>query len=854
MYKKDFVLCFFRFTVFLTASPDLLLFLWIDLVAPPRSSSADAGRAELLLRDGTCDDDSPDPDEKAAAIDSIARSSRRRMADVIAVLQSGEHSTNSVKIHGSWHRLPGLGCSGLSNLVPSIQSLAASSMPGSPPPVHATAADAADAADADITATDGTGTGFVSGSAAASATAAAAAGDTGFGRFGSAATSSAGSVLTGAAELEKTAIVETFLEGLDSRMLKVVIDKYKAGSASKIDKRGGAEALRKKILLSRAYVDAIAEDGNRAVAALPPVRTVAGMVADLFRSKRAAQQRRGIAEGSTPTADSEPKTAERREYVDTSRWVDEPSTRERLTQEFAALLSREGKSDFYRDLIQSDSNRILHQHIPGFAYKCGRDEDLKKEPYSDCASKWYNPDRGQSFGPQGMLPASSLRVFPFPYKADDGTQMVLFQHDGPRQSWWFDGNVQQWECKLANWQILAPNIKQADKSNPFEKEHQRSKATSNKANIAHCFETAKCVGYPSTQVEELKWKEFKKDWLKEALKTKDSSSQEGTEQKPRGYNSYISKFSKFRLDMYGNVITLPASVDGGLASNNALTFFDIDHVFPFCRGGRSVKENFAAVQCVANRSVKSDNLLQTLSPRQMNCGLMATQLISMVEWVEEKFGDERNTKNSLLDSIIGWLTKSPMNGDTFSRFQDPIGPGGGVGYTVNALVLLQYFGHRQEREYQRILALGRALGTGEASQAALDSNAWALHGAGAEVAAEVELRSKGAVEREPARKQKKELRVRTEGVDELTRRVIVSGCTYPHRMQLRAELGFSFSYEGEDALWHKQCFGEKDLECVLTDLRALADENKLKLVDEDSPPRTLSKKVMRKIMSSLRRR
>ncbi len=57
---------------------------------------------------------------------------------------------------------------------------------------------------------------------------------------------------------------------------------------------------------------------------------------------------------------------------------------------------------------------------------------------------------------------------------------------------------------------------------------------------------------------------------------------------------------KFRVDMWGNLICLPKTVPGGLTDNESLCFLDVDHTFPFSRGGRSVLKNFEAFQCCAN--------------------------------------------------------------------------------------------------------------------------------------------------------------------------------------------------------------------------------------------------------------
>jgi hypothetical protein len=199
--------------------------------------------------------------------------------------------------------------------------------------------------------------------------------------------------------------------------------------------------------------------------------------------------------------------------------------------------------------------------------------------------------------------------------------------------------LQEWCQQLANWQDAFPNIKRSDGSTPWETERFRREQTSNVKIIKQCFDKCKRPAWPDT----LKLK-ASRDFLQ-----------------------------RFRVDMWGNMICLPKTA-GGLADNESLCFFDVDHTFPFSRGGRSVLKNFEALQCCANRWVKSDRLVQTLDPRAMLCGISAAQLLALVQWVEG--GDEGEVKRkdvqALYRTIEGWLTVPPGHGTTFRKFQKDV--------------------------------------------------------------------------------------------------------------------------------------------------------------------------------------
>jgi hypothetical protein len=119
----------------------------------------------------------------------------------------------------------------------------------------------------------------------------------------------------------------------------------------------------------------------------------------------------------------------------------------------------------------------------------------------------------------------------------------------------------------------------------------------------------------------------------------------------------------FRVDMYGNVVADPDHT-----SDSALCWFDVDHCFPWCRGGRSVQKNFAAVQWDANRRVKSDKLIQTLHKDKMSCGLQLEQFEALMEHVKNQDGRRRDTTADF-DKVKYWLTTSPKSGKALSDFQ-----------------------------------------------------------------------------------------------------------------------------------------------------------------------------------------
>ena len=118
--------------------------------------------------------------------------------------------------------------------------------------------------------------------------------------------------------------------------------------------------------------------------------------------------------------------------------------------------------------------------------------------------------------------------------------------------------------------------------------------------------------------------------------------------------------------MYGNVVATRL-----LFSDSALCAFDVDHIFCWSRGGRSVRANFAAVQWDANRRVKSDELVPALNPADMACGLAPEQFAALMAHAETLAGGKGNRRDiaSLQDRVKGWLTRGPSKGRSLSRFR-----------------------------------------------------------------------------------------------------------------------------------------------------------------------------------------
>jgi hypothetical protein len=121
-----------------------------------------------------------------------------------------------------------------------------------------------------------------------------------------------------------------------------------------------------------------------------------------------------------------------------------------------------------------------------------------------------------------------------------------------------------------------------------------------------------------------------------------------------------SKFLGWKIDRYGNVIN-------HTAFNKSLTFYDVDHIWPWSRGGRSVNENFECVHYHANRTVKNAKLIQRLSLSEMQTGISAAQFDELMKYcmVRSK-GERTHTHKAQVNKslVLSWLVRAPDKGES----------------------------------------------------------------------------------------------------------------------------------------------------------------------------------------------
>ena len=199
---------------------------------------------------------------------------------------------------------------------------------------------------------------------------------------------------------------------------------------------------------------------------------------------------------------------------------------------------------------------------------------------------------------------------------------------------WHDQTFTQreWALQLGRWEEAYPNItvktqrgKTVVKSTRHETEAQRGKATADPKNRLFCWEAL-----------------------------------------PRNHYSELPKEIRehFREDSYGNVVSDKAT------RNSGLCFFDVDHIWPWSRGGRSVQANFEGVQWAANRWPKSDNIVPSLDLEAMQCGLSMAQLKALVAHAKHKAMNKSRGANWThnLDKLVYWLTHGPSKDHALTNF------------------------------------------------------------------------------------------------------------------------------------------------------------------------------------------
>lgn len=212
----------------------------------------------------------------------------------------------------------------------------------------------------------------------------------------------------------------------------------------------------------------------------------------------------------------------------------------------------------------------------------------------------------------------------------------------------------EWRAKLQLWEIRYPNI--AIKEGKLTKTtHEtcthRCAQTTNKMTIQYCWDSL-----------------------------------------PQSHHCIASKYKdKYRVDMYGNVVSIEAS-DGALCK------FDVDHIFPWSRGGRSVNSNFVACQYDANRRVKNDALVQSLRAEDMACGLSPEQFKALMTYAEVKGGRSRRDVTWAKDKVEQWLLQGPRKGFSLGNFRND------VNGTVDGEVLWSFFSAHAARQEAEMIA------------------------------------------------------------------------------------------------------------------------------------------------------
>lgn len=257
--------------------------------------------------------------------------------------------------------------------------------------------------------------------------------------------------------------------------------------------------------------------------------------------------------------------------------------------------------------------------------------------------EWYT-DSSQPFPP--CFTKRSVGLMPKIHESEKGKVIYLWNENIYSHIEWNE----KWSDKAF------PNLKRKDGSTPNETTSHRTTSTIDAKNIEFCWSNLKRINFPS-------------DWT--------------------GPSRSLGQ--KFRVDMYGNVVSKESS-------NESLTKFDVDHIFPWSKGGRSVQANFAGVQCVANRYIKSDCLVQLLKPEDMACGLQIEQFLSLIKYLNAKELSRKDNK-SIFDRLEYYLCASPNKGESFTSFQST------VRRSIDGATLWKFFLERDQEKLRRELQL-----------------------------------------------------------------------------------------------------------------------------------------------------
>ncbi len=116
----------------------------------------------------------------------------------------------------------------------------------------------------------------------------------------------------------------------------------------------------------------------------------------------------------------------------------------------------------------------------------------------------------------------------------------------------------------------------------------------------------------------------------------------------------------FRFDMFNNVVMKAAPPLG--CSPKAVCAWEVDHIFPWARGGCSVQTNFAGVQWGANNK-KRDKIIQCMGPEcasELQVGLSPDAFVTLFMFCEQVLPYKRQNVRTWQDTAVDFLSRSPM--------------------------------------------------------------------------------------------------------------------------------------------------------------------------------------------------
>jgi hypothetical protein len=129
----------------------------------------------------------------------------------------------------------------------------------------------------------------------------------------------------------------------------------------------------------------------------------------------------------------------------------------------------------------------------------------------------------------------------------------------------------------------------------------------------------------------------------------------------------------FRVDMFNNVVM-------NECSTKAVCAWEVDHIFPWARGGCSVQTNFAGVQWGANNK-KRDKIIQgmDLGPEcasELQVGLSPDAFVTLFMFCEQVLPHTRQNVRAWQDRAVYFLRGSPMVGQAKVNLAETLGHGG----------------------------------------------------------------------------------------------------------------------------------------------------------------------------------